>query len=101
MQTKSCAGTEWYRPVPEGEHAAKTGAGVYQTDGAVVFMMRDTQTGEVVPCKITAAALSRLAGRAGVRLEDAFDENRLTIDAIAGRMYDAGQTRPVLDEADV
>jgi hypothetical protein len=27
--------------------------------------------------------------------------NRLTIEAIASRKYDAGQSRPVLDEADV
>ena len=71
----------------------RQGRGVYQTDDALVFMMRDTQTGEVVPCKISAAALSRLAGRPGVGLEDAFDENRLTIEAIASRMYDVRAIR--------
>jgi hypothetical protein len=29
----------------------RQGAGVHQTADAVVFMVRDTQTGEVVPCK--------------------------------------------------
>jgi len=78
----------------------RQGRGVQQNDDAVVFMMRDTETGEVVPCTISAAALSRLA-RAGARLEDAFDENRLTIEAIANRMYDAGQPRPAPNEADI
>ena len=64
-------------------------------------MMRDTQTGEIVFCKISAAALSRLAGRPGVRWEDAFDENRLTIEAMASRMYDAGEKMPVIQEDDV
>jgi hypothetical protein len=72
----------------------RQGRGIHQIEDAVVFMMRDTQTGEIVPCTISAAALSRLAGRAGVRLEDAFDENRLTIEAIASRMYDAGEKKP-------
>jgi len=85
----------------EGGHAAKTGTGVHATDDAVVFMMRDTMTGEIVPCSISAAALGRLAGRPGVPLQDAFDENRLTIEAIASRKYDAGQVPPILDEADV
>jgi Protein of unknown function (DUF1488) len=78
----------------------RQGRGVHPTHNGMVFMMRDTKTGEIVPCTISAAALSRLAGRPGVPLEDAFDENRLTIEAIASRKYDAGQTRPVLDEAD-
>jgi hypothetical protein len=39
-----------------GQHAAKTGAGGPSADGAIAFMMRDTQTGEVVFCKISAAA---------------------------------------------
>jgi hypothetical protein len=52
---------------------------------------------EVVPCKISATALSRLAGRAGVRLEDAFDESRLTIEAIASRCHGC---RGGLDRAD-
>jgi len=64
-------------------------------------MMRDTQTGEVVFCKISAAALMRLARMADVPLENAFDENRVKIEEIASRMYDADQTRPVIDEADV
>ena len=64
-------------------------------------MMRDTQTGEIVFCKISGAALNRLAGGTGVPLEDAFDENRQKIEAIGSRMYDAGWTMPVIDEADV
>jgi len=73
----------------------RQGRGVHQNDDAVVFMMRDTQTGEVVPCTISAAALSRLA-RASARLEDAFDANRLTIEAIASRMYmPASPDRPL------
>jgi uncharacterized protein DUF1488 len=79
----------------------RQGRGVHATDDAIVFMMRDTKTGEVVPCTISAAALSRLAGRPGVPLEDVFDEKRVTIEEIASRMYDAGQTRPVLDDAAV
>ena len=79
----------------------RQGRGVHATDEAVVFMMRDTNTGEVVPCTISATALSRLAGRRGIPLEDAFDENRVKIEAIASRLYDAGHTRPVLEEADV
>ena len=64
-------------------------------------MMRDTQTGEITFCKISAAALTRLAGKPGVRWEDAFDENRLTIEAMASRMYDAGEKMPVIQEDDV
>lgn len=79
----------------------RRGRGVHQAGGAIVFMMRDTQTGEIVFCKISAAALSRLAGRPGVRLEDAFDENCLTIETIASRMYDAGEKKPVIQEDDV
>jgi Protein of unknown function (DUF1488) len=63
-------------------------------------MMRDTQTGEITFCKISAAALTRLTRRPGVQLEDAFDENRLTIEAIASRMYDAGGKMPVIQEDD-
>ena len=79
----------------------RQGWGVHATDNAVVFMMRDTMTGEIVPCTISATALSRLAGRPGVPLQDAFDENRLTIEAIASRKYDAGRVPPVLVEADI
>ena len=79
----------------------RQGRGVHATDDAVVFMMRDTQTGEVVPCTISAAAVGRLADRSSVPLEAAFDDNRVRIEEIASRMYDAGQTRPALDEADV
>jgi Protein of unknown function (DUF1488) len=83
-----------------GNMPLRQGRGVHPTPEGLVFMMRDTKTGEVVPCTISAAALRRLAGRSGVPLEDAFDENRVTIEAIASRKYDAGQARPVLDEAD-
>ena len=79
----------------------RQGRGVHQTDDGLVFIMRDTQTGEVVPCKISAAALRRLAGRSGVPLEDAFDENRVKIEEIASRMYDGGRTKPVIEEAAV
>jgi len=37
----------------------RQGRGVHATHDAVVFMMRDINTGEVVPCTISAAALSR------------------------------------------
>jgi hypothetical protein len=79
----------------------RQGRGVHATHDAAVFMMRDTNTREIEPCTISATTLTRLAGRPCVRLEEAFDENRLTIEAIASRKYDAGQGRPVLDEADV
>ena len=39
-----------------------------------------------------------IGGRAGVPLEDALDENSVMI---ISRVYDAGQTRAVLEEADV
>ena len=32
----------------------RQGRGVYQTEDGLVFMMRDTRTGEVVPCTISA-----------------------------------------------
>jgi Protein of unknown function (DUF1488) len=67
----------------------------------VSIAVDDTQTGEIVFCKISAAALTRLAGRPGVRWEDAFDENRLTIEAMASRIYDAGDKMPVIQEDDV
>jgi len=79
----------------------RQGRGVYQTEDGLVFMMRDTRTGEVVPCTISATAVGRLADRSSVPLEAAFEENRVKIEEIASRMYDAGQTRPALDEADV
>lgn len=79
----------------------RQGHGVHQTDDALVFMMRDTESGEVVFCTITAATLRRLAGGADVRLEDTFDENRQMIEAVATRMYDAGAKNPVIQEEDV
>ena len=79
----------------------RQGRGGHRTDDALVFTMRDTETGEVVPCTMSVAALSRLAGRTWRSIRLRLRWNRLTIEAIASRMYDAGQTRPVLDEADV
>ena len=37
----------------------RRGRGVHQAGGAIVFIMRDTQTGEIVFCKISAAARSQ------------------------------------------
>lgn len=77
-------------------------SGIHRGDKAVVFMMRDTQSGRIVPCKISSAALARLAGRSGpIWLTTVFDEHRTTIEAIASRMYDAGDATPFLTEGDV
>ena len=58
-----------------GNTPLRQGKGVYRTEDGLVFMMRDTQTADVVACTISSAALRRLADRSGVPLEDAFDEN--------------------------
>jgi hypothetical protein len=73
---------------------------VYHSDDGVLFLMRDTQSGALVPCKISATTLSRVAGRVGSQRR-AFDENRDTIEAIASRKYDAGETTPFLQFDDV
>ena len=79
----------------------RQGRGVHPTQDGLVFMMRDTKTGDVVPCTISAAALRRLAEKSGVPLEGAFDENRVKIEAIASSMYDEGRTRPIIEDADI